>query len=31
VLGGGLRRVRFVGALDARATLAKYGAVPLPP
>jgi S-adenosylmethionine:tRNA ribosyltransferase-isomerase len=23
--------VRFVGALDARATLAKYGAVPLPP
>ncbi|HWC75368.1 MAG TPA: tRNA preQ1(34) S-adenosylmethionine ribosyltransferase-isomerase QueA [Gemmatimonadales bacterium] len=31
MLGGGLRRVRFVGALDARATLAKYGAVPLPP
>lgn len=31
VLGGGLRRVRFVDALDARATLAKYGAVPLPP
>jgi S-adenosylmethionine:tRNA ribosyltransferase-isomerase len=31
VLGGGLRRVRFVGALDARATLAKYGQVPLPP
>jgi S-adenosylmethionine:tRNA ribosyltransferase-isomerase len=31
VLGGGLRRVRFVGALDARATLAKYGHVPLPP
>ena len=31
VLGGGLRKVRFVGALDARATLAKYGAVPLPP
>ena len=31
VLGGGLRRVRFVGALDARATIAKYGAVPLPP
>jgi S-adenosylmethionine:tRNA ribosyltransferase-isomerase len=30
-LGGGLRRVRFVGALDARATLARYGAVPLPP
>jgi len=31
VLGGGLRRLRFVGALDAGATLAKYGAVPLPP
>ncbi len=31
VLGGGLRRVRFVGALDARGTLAKYGEVPLPP
>src|SRR5213596_36847 len=31
VLGGGLRRIRFVGALDARATLAKYGEVPLPP
>jgi len=31
VLGGGLRRVRFVGSLDARATLAKYGLVPLPP
>lgn len=31
VLGGGLRRVRFVGGLDARATLAKYGEVPLPP
>jgi S-adenosylmethionine:tRNA ribosyltransferase-isomerase len=31
VLGGGLRRVRFVGDLDARATLAQYGAVPLPP
>jgi S-adenosylmethionine:tRNA ribosyltransferase-isomerase len=31
VIGGGLRRVRFVGALDARATLAKYGEVPLPP
>jgi len=31
VLGGGLRRVRFVGALDARATIAKYGVVPLPP
>ncbi len=31
MLGGGLRRVRFVGALDAAATLARYGAVPLPP
>jgi len=31
VLGGGLRRVRFVGDLDARATLGKYGEVPLPP
>jgi S-adenosylmethionine:tRNA ribosyltransferase-isomerase len=31
ILGGGLRRVRFVGALDARATVAKYGEVPLPP
>src|SRR5712664_4605394 len=31
VLGGGLRRVRFVGSLDARGTLAKYGEVPLPP
>lgn len=31
LLGGGLRRVRFVGALDARGTLAKYGEVPLPP
>lgn len=31
VLGGGLRRVRFVGAKDARATLAAYGTVPLPP
>jgi len=31
VLGGGLRRVRFTGVLDAQATLAKYGEVPLPP
>ena len=31
VLGGGLRRVRFVGLLDARGTLVKYGEVPLPP
>lgn len=30
-LGGGLRRLRFVGTLDARATLARYGEVPLPP
>lgn len=31
VLGGGLRRLRFVGSLDARATLDRYGEVPLPP
>ena len=31
MLGGGLRRIRFTGALDARATMKKYGAVPLPP
>lgn len=31
MLGGGLRRVRFVGTLDARATLDNYGEVPLPP
>src|SRR6267378_4955396 len=31
VLGGGLRRVKFVGSLDAGATLAKYGETPLPP
>jgi S-adenosylmethionine:tRNA ribosyltransferase-isomerase len=31
VLGGGLRRVRFTGALDAQATVATYGEVPLPP
>src|SRR6266566_3788163 len=31
VVGGGLRRVRFTGSLDAAATLAKYGEVPLPP
>src|SRR5690242_5222336 len=30
-LGGGLRRVKFVGSLDGAATLAKYGEVPLPP
>src|SRR5438445_9801636 len=31
MLGGGLRRVRFVGALDGPTTLAKYGETPLPP
>ena len=31
VLGGGLRRVKFTGSLDAAATLATYGEVPLPP
>lgn len=31
VLGGGMRRVRFTETLDARATLARYGQVPLPP
>jgi len=31
VIGGGMRRVRFVGALDAAATIAAYGEVPLPP
>ena len=31
VLGGGLRRVRFSGTLDAHATIARYGAIPLPP
>src|SRR5437762_12282366 len=31
VLGGGVRRVRFSGALDAKGTLAQYGEVPLPP
>ncbi len=31
VVGGGLRRVRFVGATDAQATIATYGEVPLPP
>jgi S-adenosylmethionine:tRNA ribosyltransferase-isomerase len=31
ILGGGLRRVRFIGSADARVTLAKYGEVPLPP
>jgi len=31
VLGGGLRRIHFSGALDAARTVAKYGEVPLPP
>lgn len=31
VLGGGLRRIRFIGALDGPATLARYGLAPLPP
>jgi S-adenosylmethionine:tRNA ribosyltransferase-isomerase len=31
VLGGGMRRVRFIGSLGARATLDRYGEVPLPP
>jgi len=31
VLTGGIRKVRFVGTLDAWATIAKYGEVPLPP
>jgi S-adenosylmethionine:tRNA ribosyltransferase-isomerase len=31
VLGGGLRRVRFTGRLDALGTLAQHGEVPLPP
>ena len=30
-LGGGVRRLRFTGPLDAKGTLAKYGEVPLPP
>jgi len=31
VLGGGLRRIRFVGALHAQDTILRYGEVPLPP
>lgn len=30
-LGGGLRRVRFSGRLDAAALMQRYGATPLPP
>jgi len=30
-LGGGVRRIRFTGALDAAATIERYGEVPLPP
>ena len=31
VLGGGLRRIRFTGALDPAELMEKHGAVPLPP
>jgi S-adenosylmethionine:tRNA ribosyltransferase-isomerase len=31
VVGGGLRRVRFSGGLDAFGLMERYGAVPLPP
>lgn len=31
VLGGGLRRVRFSGRIEAQEIMARYGAVPLPP
>jgi S-adenosylmethionine:tRNA ribosyltransferase-isomerase len=31
VVGGGLRRVRFTGPLDARGVMERYGSVPLPP
>jgi S-adenosylmethionine:tRNA ribosyltransferase-isomerase len=31
VVGGGLRRVRFIGALDAQTVMERYGLVPLPP
>jgi len=31
VEGGGLRKVRFVGALNAMEVMERYGAVPLPP
>jgi S-adenosylmethionine:tRNA ribosyltransferase-isomerase len=31
VVGGGLRHVRFTGALDATGVMQRFGAVPLPP
>lgn len=31
VVGGGLRRVRFGGALDVKGVMERYGSVPLPP
>ncbi len=31
VLGGGLRRIRFSGTLDATELMAEYGNIPLPP
>jgi S-adenosylmethionine:tRNA ribosyltransferase-isomerase len=31
VVGGGLRRVRFSGRLDANGVMERYGSVPLPP
>lgn len=31
VVGGGLRRVRFSGKLDANGVMQRYGSVPLPP
>ncbi len=31
VVGGGLRRVRLTGPLDARGVMERFGAVPLPP
>ncbi|GBD31537.1 MAG: S-adenosylmethionine:tRNA ribosyltransferase-isomerase [Gemmatimonadales bacterium] len=31
VLGGGMRRIKFCGAIDVRALMERYGSVPLPP
>jgi S-adenosylmethionine:tRNA ribosyltransferase-isomerase len=31
VLGGGMRRIRFSGAVDVRVLMERYGSVPLPP